>query len=175
MPSEDLGAPAYRKYDVEAWMPGLDKYGEVSQAANLSHLQYAVLFLVKTRLLCTNRLIGSCPRTGRPRNTVFQSPLLTAVLYVQISSASNCTDYQARRLNIRFRPSVNEDSAQSGKKGKAKQPPLEFVHTLNATACAVPRMIICILENFQQEDGSVVVPEVLRPFMGGIDIIRPKQ
>ncbi|GAQ88289.1 serine--tRNA ligase, chloroplast or mitochondrial [Klebsormidium nitens] len=122
MPSEDLGAPAYRKYDVEAWMPGLDKYGE-------------------------------------------------------ISSASNCTDYQARRLNIRYRPAVNEDSAQAGKKGKGatKQPPLEFVHTLNATACAVPRMIICILENFQQEDGSVVVPEVLRPFMGGIDVLRPKE
>jgi seryl-tRNA synthetase len=65
---------------------------------------------------------------------------------------------------------------QNSKKGKGakKQPPLEFVHTLNATACAVPRMIICILENFQQEDGSVVVPEVLRPFIGGIDVIRPK-
>jgi seryl-tRNA synthetase len=47
------------------------------------------------------------------------------------------------------------------------------VHTLNATACAVPRMIVAILENFQQADGSVVVPEALRPFMGGLDVIRP--
>lgn len=48
-----------------------------------------------------------------------------------------------------------------------------FCHTLNATACAVPRMIVAILENFQQEDGSVVVPEVLRPYLGGLDVIRP--
>ena len=97
----------------------------------------------------------------------------------QISSASNCTDYQARRLNIRYRPPIptNDSPAASGKGGKkSKQsaPPTRFVHTLNATACAVPRMIIAILENFQQEDGSVVVPEVLRAFMGGIDVIRPK-
>ena len=51
--------------------------------------------------------------------------------------------------------------------------PTEFVHTLNATACAVPRMIVAILENFQQDDGSVVVPEVLRPYMGGLERIEP--
>ena len=50
--------------------------------------------------------------------------------------------------------------------------PTEFVHTLNATACAVPRMIVAILENFQQADGSVVVPEVLRPYIGGMDVIQ---
>lgn len=54
-----------------------------------------------------------------------------------------------------------------------KKAPTAFVHTLNATACAVPRMIVAILENFQQEDGSVVVPEVLRPYMGGMDVIHP--
>lgn len=48
-----------------------------------------------------------------------------------------------------------------------------FCHTLNATACAVPRMIVAILENFQQEDGSVVVPEVLRPYLGGLEVIKP--
>ena len=117
MPTGDLGAPAYRKYDIEAWMPGLSRYGE-------------------------------------------------------ISSASNCTDYQSRRLNIRYRP--KETSIPGGEKGggKAKKTPTQFVHTLNATACAVPRMIVAILENFQQEDGSVIIPEVLRPYMMGIDVIK---
>jgi seryl-tRNA synthetase len=59
------------------------------------------------------------------------------------------------------------------KKGKKKKAPLQFVHTLNATACAVPRMIIAILETFQQEDGSVLVPEPLRPYLGGADVLRP--
>ncbi|KAG0597863.1 hypothetical protein M758_12G026200 [Ceratodon purpureus] len=124
MSTEDLGAPAYRKYDVEAWMPGLGRYGE-------------------------------------------------------ISSASNCTDYQSRRLNIRYRPAAAATSPAAppppkGKKVKASLPSPRFAHTLNATACAVPRMMIAILENNQQEDGSVVIPEVLRPFMGGIDVIRSK-
>jgi seryl-tRNA synthetase len=110
MSSQDLGAPAYRKFDVEAWMPALGRYGE-------------------------------------------------------ISSASNCTDYQARRLNIKYRP---EGVTEDGKKQN-----LRHCHTLNATACAVPRMIVTILENFQNEDGSVTVPEPLRPFMGGIATLTP--
>ncbi|KAL4649476.1 hypothetical protein ACB092_01G016000 [Castanea dentata] len=117
MASVDLGAPAYRKFDVEAWMPGLERFGE-------------------------------------------------------ISSASNCTDYQSRRLGIRYRPS--EPSSTNSKKGKGSLPPPKFVHTLNATACAIPRMIVCLLENYQQEDGSVIIPEPLRPFMGGLQIIAPK-
>lgn len=104
MPSEDLGNPAYRKFDIEAWMPGRGCYGE-------------------------------------------------------ISSASNCTDYQARRLGIRYR----EDKGVTGDN--------RYVHTLNATACAVPRMIISIIESHQRPDGSVVIPEVLRPFMGGMESI----
>jgi len=71
---------------------------------------------------------------------------------------SNCTDYQARRLNIRFRE----------KKGQA---PAGFVHTLNNTALATSRTMVAILEQFQQRDGSVIIPEVLRPFMGGIQKI----
>ncbi|XP_031375130.1 serine--tRNA ligase, chloroplastic/mitochondrial isoform X1 [Punica granatum] len=120
MASGDLGAPAYRKFDVEAWMPGLGRYGE-------------------------------------------------------ISSASNCTDYQSRRLGIRYRPvdpaSLNNNSP---KKGKSNAGPTQFVHTLNATACAIPRMIVCILENYQQEDGSVAIPAPLRPFMGGLEVIAPR-
>ncbi len=94
--SGDLGAPAYRKFDLEAWLPGRGKYGE-------------------------------------------------------ITSTSNTTDYQARRLNIRFR-------RENGK--------LEFVHTLNGTAVATSRALLAIMENYQQEDGSIRVPEALVPFMG---------
>ena len=96
----DLGGPAYRKYDLEAWMPGRGEQGE----------------------------------------------------YGEVTSASNCTDYQARRLGIRMK--------SPGGKGT------QFVHTLNGTAIACTRAIIAILENYQQADGSVVVPEVLRPWMG---------
>lgn len=64
-------------------------------------------------------------------------------------------------------------AAPEGKKGKASGGKTEFAHTLNATACAVPRMIVAILENFQQSDGSVIIPEVLRPFMGGMAVIKP--
>jgi seryl-tRNA synthetase len=96
----DLGGPAYRKYDLEAWMPGRGEKGE----------------------------------------------------YGEVTSTSNCTDYQARRLNIRYKV--------PGQKGT------RFVHTLNGTALAVSRAIVAILENYQQADGSVVVPEVLRPWVG---------
>lgn len=95
--SGDLGGPAYRKYDLEAWIPGRGEFGEVT-------------------------------------------------------STSNCTDYQSRRLGIRYRV--------KGEKGT------HFVHTLNGTAVAISRALIAILENYQQADGSVVVPEVLRPLVG---------
>jgi len=102
----DLGGPAYRKYDLEAWMPGRGEAGE----------------------------------------------------YGEITSASNCTDFQSRRLGIRTR--VPE------KKGT------QFVHTLNGTAVACTRAMIAVIENHQQADGSVVVPPVLRKWMG-MDRITP--
>jgi seryl-tRNA synthetase len=77
--------------------------------------------------------------------------------YLEISSCSNFEDYQARRANIRFRPEP---------KGK-----VEYVHTLNGSGLAVGRTFSAILENYQQEDGSVIIPEVLRPYMGGIEKI----
>ncbi|MGQ9530071.1 MAG: serine--tRNA ligase [Candidatus Bathycorpusculaceae bacterium] len=82
--------------------------------------------------------------------------------YREIVSCSNCTDYQARRLNIKYRE-------------KEGEPPKGFVHTLNSTAIATGRTIVAILENYQQEDGSVIVPEVLRKYMGGISKIEPKR
>ncbi|HXT57136.1 MAG TPA: serine--tRNA ligase [Pirellulales bacterium] len=96
----DLGGPAYRKFDLEAWMPGRGASGE----------------------------------------------------YGEVTSTSNCTDYQARRLGIRFR--------HKGEKGTT------FVHTLNGTAIAISRAIIAILENYQQADGSVLVPPALQGLMG---------
>lgn len=68
-----------------------------------------------------------------------------------------------------------ESAGGNGSKQKAKRVPTEFVHTLNATACAVPRMIVAIFENFQQADGSVAVPEALRPYMGNISVIKTPQ
>jgi seryl-tRNA synthetase len=104
----DLGGPAYRKFDLEAWMPGRGERGE----------------------------------------------------YGEVTSTSNCTDYQARRLGIRFR--------RKGEKGT------HFVHTLNGTAIAISRALVAILENYQQVDGSVLIPEALRPFVGRERIAVPQ-
>jgi seryl-tRNA synthetase len=79
--------------------------------------------------------------------------------YIEISSCSNFEDFQARRANIRYRP-----------KGGGKP---RFVHTLNGSGLAVGRTVMAILENFQQEDGSVIIPEVLRPYMGGLERLKP--
>ena len=98
--SGDLGGPAYRKFDLEAWMPGRGEGGE----------------------------------------------------YGEVTSTSDCTDYQARRLNIRYKP--------TGQKGT------RFVHTLNGTAVALSRALIAVLENYQRADGLVDVPAVLRPYLG---------
>lgn len=102
--SGDLGNPAYKKYDLEAWMPGRNDYGE-------------------------------------------------------ITSTSNCTDFQSRRLNVKY------------KNGEGKN---IFAHMLNGTVIAVPRVIISILENFQNEDGSIDIPKVLIPYMGKDKIIKNK-
>lgn len=106
MPMHELGAPAYRKFDVEAWMPGRGMYGE-------------------------------------------------------ISSASNCTDYQSRRLGIR----------SVATPGTAPR----FVHTVNGTACACPRMLLTLFEANQLADGSVRVPAALRPFFNNRPSIEKPQ
>ena len=81
--------------------------------------------------------------------------------YREISSCSNCTDFQARRGGIKFK-----------REGGSKP---ELVHTLNGSGLAVGRTWLAILENYQQADGSVVIPEVLRPYLGGLDVIRPSK
>jgi seryl-tRNA synthetase len=80
--------------------------------------------------------------------------------WLEVSSCSNCTDFQMRRSNIRFR-------RQKG--GKT-----EFPHALNGSGLGLPRTLIAVLENYQQADGSVVIPEVLRPYMGGLKVIAAK-
>lgn len=97
MPPSELGLPASRKFDIEAWMPGRKMFGE-------------------------------------------------------ISSCSNCTDFQSRRLNIRYRCSKTDNN-------------LKFVHTVNGTAMAIPRMLITLIETCQQRDGSIKLPKPLEPFM----------
>ncbi|MDR0377109.1 MAG: serine--tRNA ligase, partial [Spirochaetaceae bacterium] len=101
----DLGAPAYRKWDLEAWMPGRNN-GE----------------------------------------------------WGEVTSTSNCTDYQARRLNVRYKDETGKN---------------RFVHMLNGTAVAVSRAIIAVLENFQEADGSVRLPRALVPYCG-FEVIRKK-
>ena len=85
--------------------------------------------------------------------------------YREISSCSNCGDFQARRMNARYRP---EGGAEGKKAGT------EFVHTLNGSGLAVGRTLVAILENGQQEDGSVDLPEVLHPYMGGMTSLMPQ-
>ncbi|MBE2992177.1 serine--tRNA ligase [Sphingomonas sp. CFBP 13603] len=81
--------------------------------------------------------------------------------YREISSVSTCTDFQARRMNARYRP--------EGEKGT------RFVHTLNGSALAVGRTLVAVLENYQQEDGSVAVPAMLQPYLGGLTILEPRR
>jgi seryl-tRNA synthetase len=79
--------------------------------------------------------------------------------WLEVSSCSNCESFQARRANIRYRPGADARPVH--------------VHTLNGSGLALPRVMIAILENYQQADGSVVIPEVLRPWMGGVEVIEP--
>ncbi|WP_243544885.1 serine--tRNA ligase [Pseudodesulfovibrio tunisiensis] len=80
--------------------------------------------------------------------------------YREISSCSNCEDFQARRANIRF--------SESGSKKKP------YVHTLNGSGLAVGRCLVAVMENYQQKDGSIVIPEALKPYMGGLEVVEPK-
>ncbi|MCK4325127.1 serine--tRNA ligase, partial [bacterium] len=81
--------------------------------------------------------------------------------YLEISSCSNFVDFQARRAGIRYRPE---------KGGQA-----EYVHTLNGSAMAVGRTVVALLETYQQKDGSIAIPEVLRPYMGGLQRIEAQR
>jgi len=78
--------------------------------------------------------------------------------WLEVSSVSNCSDFQARRANIKYRPADG---------GKAR-----LLHTLNGSGLGLPRTLIAVMENYQQPDGSIIVPEVLRPWMGGIEVIK---
>nr|WP_321513505.1 serine--tRNA ligase [uncultured Pseudodesulfovibrio sp.] len=79
--------------------------------------------------------------------------------YREISSCSNCGDFQGRRANIKFQPTDSKKKL--------------FVHTLNGSGLAIGRCLVAVLENYQQADGSIVIPEVLKPYMGGIEVVKP--
>jgi seryl-tRNA synthetase len=81
------------------------------------------------------------------------------VAFREISSCSNCGDFQARRMNARYRPEGEKNT--------------RFVHTLNGSGLAVGRTLVAILENYQQADGSVLIPEALKPYMAGLERIGP--
>ncbi len=104
--------------------------------------------------LCTGDLSFACAATY---DIEMWAPGLGE--WLEVSSCSNCTDFQMRRANIRYRPQ---------KSGKT-----ELVHALNGSGLGLPRTLIAVMENYQQADGSVVIPEVLRPYMNGVEIIRP--
>ncbi|KAL3937952.1 MAG: hypothetical protein SGBAC_007034, partial [Bacillariaceae sp.] len=93
--------------------------------------------------------------------------------YREISSCSNTGDFQARRMALRYRPEAppEEPSAKGGKKKKQKKPKPELCHTINGSGLAVGRTLVAVLENYQRPDGSMVVPEVLQPYMGGKEVI----
>ncbi|RTZ59888.1 MAG: serine--tRNA ligase, partial [Gammaproteobacteria bacterium] len=80
--------------------------------------------------------------------------------YREISSCSNCEDFQARRMKLRY---------------KTKNGKNVYCHTLNGSGLAVGRTLAAILENYQQEDGSVIVPKALRPYLGGLEVIKPQE
>ena len=107
----------------------------------------------RTKLLCTGDL-------GFAMTKTYDIDLWAPgqAEWLEVSSCSNAEAYQARGANVRFRP-------QPGAKP-------EYVHTLNGSGLGMPRTVIAIMENYQQADGSIVVPEVLRPYMGGLDLIR---
>jgi seryl-tRNA synthetase len=182
MPHEDLGAPAFRKIDMEACMPGraltLARTEAAAAAATATAAEPAKVKKGAKQAADTSALPD-------PFATVASTVAAgVAEHFGEISSASNCTDYQARRLNIRYKPSeatAADEAAVPG--GAARGAAAEFaaaalrvspttaatrfVHTLNGTACAVPRMIVAILEQFQRADGTVEIPMPLRAYMGG--------
>lgn len=96
--------------------------------------------------------------------------------YREISSCSNTGDFQARRMALRYRPSeetsLSAAADTGGKKQKQKKPKPELCHTINGSGLAVGRTLVAVLENYQKPDGSIMVPHVLRPYMGGIEILQ---
>jgi len=124
-----------------------DMVGHAEQVLRRLGLPYRVM------LLCTGDM-----GFGAAKTYDLEVWLPAQNTWREISSVSNCETFQARRMQARFRNAQNKP---------------EFVHTLNGSGLAVGRALVAVLENYQQADGSVVVPEALRPYMGGLDVLRP--
>lgn len=200
MPSEELGASAFRKVDIEAWMP-CRAAAPAPAAAAASGAAGAAGAPVAGGGAAGKGKGGKGKTSGVAASADASAAAAAAAVpfgaYGEISSASNCIDYQARRLNIRVKMPAHHVSpspaaASAGAVGTAAAASANeatsgaatpsssgddrenvFVHTLNATACAVPRVMLAILETHQQADGSVRIPEPLRPYMGGREFLRP--
>ena len=133
---------------------------ESSQAAHEEMIVQARYLLERLELPYREMLLcGGDIGFGAQRCIDFEVWLPAQDKYREISSVSNCGDFQARRANIRYR---NEE-------GKPV-----FAHTLNGSGLAVGRTLVAVLENYQQEDGSIKVPEALQPYMGGLEVIGTK-
>jgi seryl-tRNA synthetase len=92
----------------------------------------------------------------------------------EISSCSNTGDFQARRMALRYRPEATSDSVDDGNQKKAKKTKPEMCHTINGSGLAIGRALVAVLENYQRPDGSVTVPDVLRPYMYGLKVLECK-
>jgi seryl-tRNA synthetase len=143
----------FDKVELMAFTTPDESYGELERlTSNAEEVLKRLALPFRTMALCTGDIGFASAKTYD-----IEVWLPGQNSYREISSCSNTEGFQARRANIKFRP-----------QGTGK---VEFVHTLNGSGLAVGRTLIAILENYQQADGSVTVPEALRPFMGGIDVI----
>ena len=128
----------------------LEEHERMTQAAETILKRLGLAY--RTMLLCTGDMGFASQKTYD-----IEVWLPGQNAYREISSCSVCGDFQARRMNARYRPKGAKDT--------------RFVHTLNGSGLAVGRTLVAILENYQQADGSVVIPEALRPYMGGLEVI----
>jgi seryl-tRNA synthetase len=145
----------FNKVELVKYVKPEDSYAELEKlTADAEQVLKALGLPYRVLVLCTGDMGFASAKTYD-----LEVWLPSYGTYREISSCSNFEDFQARRANIRFRREP---------KGKP-----EFIHTLNGSGLAVGRTVAAILENYQQEDGSVLIPEALRPYMGGLDAIRP--
>jgi seryl-tRNA synthetase len=146
----------FNKVELVKMVKPEDSYAELESLTNQAEKILQLLGLpYRVMALCTGDIGFSSAKTYD-----LEVWLPSSGTYREISSCSNFEDFQARRANIRFRRDT-----------KSKP---EFVHTLNGSGLAIGRTVAAIMENYQQEDGSIVIPEALRPYMGGLESIRHK-
>lgn len=144
----------FNKVEMVKFVAPETSYDELEKLTNnAEELLQKLELTYRVRLLCTGDLSFASAKTY---DLELWSPGVEQ--WLEVSSCSNFEEFQARRANIRFR-------REAGAKP-------EFIHTLNGSGVALPRLVVAIMETYQQADGSIVVPEVIRPYMGGIEVIK---